>query len=64
MSREAQLLVELSFEDYHHLRYYMYHKLLRTVTVWTCRALAASMAARVEKVIQNDGGQVEMNIYT
>ena len=34
------------------------------ISAWTGRALAASMAARVERVIQNDGGQVERNIYT
>ena len=38
-------------------------KAWETTSVETCRALAASMAARVEKVIQNDSGQVERNIY-
>ena len=38
-------------------------KAWETISVWTGRALAASMAAPVEKVIQNDGGQVERNIY-
>ena len=35
-----------------------------TISVQTVRALVASMAARVEKVIQNDGGHIERNIYT
>ena len=40
-------------------------KAWEAVSVETSMALAASMAARVEKVIQNDVGQVERNIlYT
>ena len=39
-------------------------KAWRAISLETCRALVASMAARVEKVIQNDGGHIERNIYT
>ena len=39
-------------------------KAWETISVQTVRALVASMAARVGKVIQNDCGHIERNIYT